>query len=303
MSNTGLQITTIQNEETNIKFLAAQKELYSTAKVFFVWQCIIVGPLAVLVSLSSIFLKNTVERFAWVFALYTIFALLAELVLDAIISKIKKKAATIQEQFDHQVLGIVWNNTMITRKVQLEEIYKFYRRHAKKNALNPVYDWYSPSVSQVNTNLATVLCQRTNCSYDFVLRKRFSNTILIVAIVIFVILFIISAITGLTTQSFIVEVLAPAAPIFILAWKQISANREAINNLSSLRDLIEALINNVSINSEIDEGTIRQIQDKIYHNRILNPLLPDWIFKKFRSKLEEGMHFSIEQQIQSLNRR
>jgi hypothetical protein len=300
MSNQGSQIVLIQNEEANIKLLAAQREIYTISKNTFIGQCIIAVPLSILVSIISVSFKGLADRLTLIFSLYSIIALLSEVFLDERISNLKKKAASIQELFDYKVLGIVWNDTLLPNKPDLELVFKYYSKYIRKNKLDNFYNWYSPEVKEIQTNLAAVLCQRTNCTYDFSLRRKYTSVISLLALTTFIILFLISASTGITTQSFVVQILAPFAPIFVLAFKQRLANKDSIENLSSLKDLLEAIISNARLDSSINEQTIRQVQDKIYYNRILSPLLPNWVFDKLRNQLEAGMHFSIQEKIKEL---
>ena len=93
--------------------------------------------------------------------------------------KLKKLAASIQEKFDTNVLLIDWNKTLLPSKPDDGLILRYYNKYIKKNKLDKLYGWYSNEVLPVKTNIATLLCQRTNCSYDFTLRKRYTNTILL----------------------------------------------------------------------------------------------------------------------------
>ena len=85
-----------------------------------------------------------------------------------------------------------------------------------------------------------------------------------------------------------------------MAYKQISTNKEAIENLKELKDLIEGRLENLSINDQVEPHLIRQIQDKIYLKRINSPLLPEWAYNLLRQNLEDEMHFSVKEKVKEL---
>ena len=124
---------------------------------------------------------------------------------------------------------------------------------------------------------------------------------MLLALATFLILFIISGFYSITLTSFITTVLFPSLPVFVLAYKQIRSNKEAIDNLSELKELIENELAVLKINDTIDTHMIRQIQDKIYLKRVNSPLLPEWAYNLLRNNLEDEMHFSVKEKIRLLS--
>jgi len=86
----------------------------------------------------------------------------------------------------------------------------------------------------------------------------------------------------------------------MFAYKEINSNTESIDNLEHLKNLIEQNLNNININSNIEKSLLRKIQDRIYTNRILSPLVPDFIYVIIRPKLEDEMNYSVQQKVESL---
>jgi hypothetical protein len=89
---------------------------------------------------------------------------------------------------------------------------------------------------------------------------------LLLAASTFIILLVVAGQFGLTVPSFISSVLFPSLPVFVLAFKQISGNNEAIEYLKELKDLIETELEKYQHQryNRFDNHLIRQIQDKIY---------------------------------------
>lgn len=302
MNEIGKHIVQEQDTEASIKYLASQNDIYRNGKSAFAYQVLIAVPIPIIISFFSPLLSNTEFKIAWIFILYSICATFFEFFLENRSLKRKKLAASIQEKFDCNVLLINWNKTLIPKKPDDGTIYRYYKKYIKGNDIDKLYGWYSKEVIVVNTNVATILCQRTNCSYDFTLRKRYSNLILLLAITTFASLFLISGFYNITLTSFIVNVVFPSLPVFVLSYKQISSNKDAIENLSELKDLIENELENVKIDDTIDIHIIRQIQDKIYLKRISSPLLPEWAYNLLRQNLEDEMHFSMKEKIREITK-
>lgn len=299
MTKTGTHIIESQNTDSNITKLAAQKHIYSVAKKLFLAQIIIVTVIPVVLSLLQIILKR-IEIINYIFAGYVALSLIAEVVLDIIINKKKELAAAIQESFDCSVLDIIWNYVLIEEKPTPEICLDYYSKYTKYGNISRLHDWYSIEIESVDTNIATVICQRTNCVYDFTMRNKFNLGLGLVAGSTFILLLGISLFANSSLSNFLLAVLFPSLPIFLLAIKQFIANNKSIKNLQALKSLIESTLSSVTIDSTINSERIRQIQDKIYTNRSSTPMLPDWVFEKFRSNLETQMHHGVASIIQDI---
>lgn len=303
MSEIGKHIIQEQDSDASIRYLAAQKQLYILGKSTFAFQVIIAVPIPIIISIITPHLSRSEQGIIWIFVLYSILATFLEFYCEDRAMKLKKLAASIQEKFDTYVLLIDWNKTLLPRKPEDGLILRYYNKFIKKNKVDKLYSWYSNEVLPVNTNIATLLCQRTNCSYDFTLRKRYANTILLIAASTFIILLIVAGQNAITVPSFISNALFPSLPVFVLAYKQITSNKEAIENLGELKNLIENELENIKLNDSLDSHLIRQIQDKIYLKRINSPLLPEWAYDFLRQNLEDEMHFSIKETVNELSKR
>jgi hypothetical protein len=278
MINTSKHIIQEQDSEVCIKYIAAEKQIYKCGKTTFAFQILISVPIPIIISIVTPLLGKSEQGNIWILVHYSMIATFLEIFCEKRALRLKKLAASIQEKFDTTVLLISWNKTLIPNKPQDEVILRYYNKYIKKNKLEKLYGWYSNEILSVNTNIATLLCQRKNCSYDFTLRERYKNTILLIAISTFFILLILEGQDGITVLTFVSHVLFSSLPVFVLAYKQIASNKEAIDNL------------------------IRQIQDKIYLKKINSPLLPEWAYNFLRQNLEDEMHFSIKETVRALTK-
>ena len=301
MNNTGKHITEKQNEDFHIDELLAQQRIYSNAKNFQGLLIFITVPLPVLIAIIIKISPELIDQTTWIFALYLIFASLGEKILDSTIGRLKKIAASIQESFDLTILNIESNETLNLAMIDKETI-RHYSKKPKQDIkkIEEVTNWYSINIIGLPTNIASMLCQRTNIYYDFSVRKRYNFLMTIFATFTFITLLIISLINALDLKSFLVEVVLPSIPIFVFAYKEKNTNIESIDNLKHLKKLIESSLSNLNINDEIEDGILRKIQDRIYANRLLSPLIPDLIYKIVTPKLEDEMNYTVEERIKIL---
>lgn len=301
MDNIGKHILDTQIENYQIDELLAQKNIYSNAKILQGILIFITIPLPIILALLIKYYPNLIEEKNWVFVLYLISASLIEKVLESFIDRYKKLAASIQETFDIKVLIIEENETLNTVNID-SEIIRAYSKKPRTNTdkVDKVTNWYSLNLITIKTNIASILCQRTNIYYDFSVRKRYTWAMRILVIFTFTILLIISLENNINLKSFLIEVVIPSIPVFMFAYKEINSNTESIDNLEHLKNLIENTLSGLNINSTIEKSLLRKIQDRIYSNRILSPLIPDFLYYILRPKLEDEMNYSVAQKVQNL---
>lgn len=297
MANKGKKILKRQNQDNHIDDLLAQKTVYSLAKNYQGLLIFITVPLPIIISIIVKLDPKLIDQSSYIFALYLVFAAIGE----KIVERLKNVAASIQEQFDCEVLDIPTNETLNSLFIDKETIRRNSKNARKnKSLVQKVTSWYSLNLKDVKTNIASLLCQRTNITYDYSVRKRYKSTVLILSILTVATLFLLSLFNDLSLQTFLIEVILPSIPVFMFAYKEINSNVESIDNLNHLRNLIESKLKDVNINSEIDVELLRKIQDRIYHNRVLSPLIPDFIYYFVRTKLEDEMNYSVKKKLEIL---
>lgn len=296
--NRGKNILENQNNSYHIDELLAQQNLYSKAKKLQFIVFIIAIPVPILLAIViKEFPKLEIDK-STLFVLFALLGAFTEKVLEAFINRYKKLAASIQEKFDTSVLDIETNETLNTAQAD-EEIVRRYSKKLKnkEDKVKNVKNWYSLKINEVNTNISTLLCQRTNIYYDFSVRRRYNRILIGTTIITFLILLLISLQNEFDLRAFLIEALIPIIPLFMYVYNNINNNNESIDNLVHLKKIIEEQIKNIKLTDELDPSLIRSIQDRIYTNRILSPLIPNFLFKRMRPNLEDEMNYSVEQKI------
>jgi ABC-type multidrug transport system fused ATPase/permease subunit len=298
MNKIGTNILERENMPVNMHRLAAQNQIYSEAKSLFALQFFLNAVVTVLLLVIGLVVNHFWKiKIDWVRSLYGLIILVVDqLIISTYINQLRQKAASIQELFDCDVLTIDWNKVLVGEKPTPEDVNKYYKKYLKKvGNLDEFKNWYAHTISEIDSNAAKVICQRSNYSYDYALRKRFLFWLSGITVSILILLFILSTGHNLEMQSFCILVIIPFMPILSLTFKLYNEHTISVKHLDSLKSNLGSLWSTILKGDEANlETTIRQIQDKFYLNRKSNPLIPDWVFKKMRNGLEEQMYYSVD---------
>ncbi|MHC1685935.1 MAG: S-4TM family putative pore-forming effector [Clostridiaceae bacterium] len=284
-----MSISEKQNSEWNLKRLAAQRQLYTEAKTLMGIQFILSGVFI----LALAILSNIIDE---KYRAYTAFAAIAisildELLLSKRIDNIKENAARIQEEFDCDVLEIPQNKIKIGNHSMMEIIQEKSKKYTSKNNDYSVFtNWY-PGIDEEDNRFYRLVCQATNCWWNQNLRKWYSLILLTSLSCVFAMLLFLAIIKGITVSVFLMSVLSPILPAFILVYKTKKDNSKAIENLNHMKSKLDEIISKAE-NSEPypDEQLIndsRCLQDMIFDNRASSPLIPDKLYFRKRNKYEE----------------
>lgn len=291
------KIRETQLEETQLKRLGAQRRLYSYAKVIQGWQ-MTVNVLAVLVlsGLSAIFPGFAI----WVPLISLVLTVLNSWELTPWQKSLQEKAAKIQEAFDCHVLELNWRELSIGSPVEIETVEFYASKYERKDSgYSELKNWYSTAVSELPIDWARFICQRTNLWWDSKLRKRYVKWISVVLAALTVCALIFGMLDGLTFEEFILAVVPPLAPAFLLGCQQSRENKEFAANLDRLRTCVEGLWANALKNGDPDELTnaSRELQDAIYNHRRTSPLIPDKFYDCLKKENEDLMNKAAEEYV------
>lgn len=300
--NKGQEIINNQNLNINIDKLLAQRRLYSNAKKVNYILISLTVFIPIIISLITNFSIIEINDKHWIYVLYTVIAIVLEKIFEIYIDRCKKSAASIQENFDTTILEIPKNELLNTTYIDSDIIRKYSKKDKNiSRKVNKVTNWYSKEIENIDTNIAILFCQRMNICYDQNIKKKYNILLIILSILTFFILLGFSLFNNFSLMKFMIEVILPSIPIFNFTYKEFSTNLESVDNLQKLREIIEQNLNSVSINDSIDIQELRKIQDRIYQNRILSPLIPNFIYNFLWSELEDQMNYSVKTKIEEIS--
>jgi hypothetical protein len=299
MNKTGERIIEKENQQKNIERLAAQKEMYFTAKRLFFAQFIVTVVITIALALAAVALSafRSTTDLNWVRGSYGVMAAIVDLfLLNHFINQLRQRAAAIQELFDCDVLDLEWNNVCVGEKPKPEEIKKYADKHLKRvKSYDKLKTWYAETIKEVDGAAAKVICQRSNFAYDSTIRKSFLYWLVGIALAILVVVVVISLAINEQTRAVVSMSLFPILPILVFLGKLAKEHHGSLHNLESLKSSIVSLWSDVLKGTARDvDTTIRQIQDKIYQNRKSSPLIPEWFYDRKRPGLEEQMYYGVD---------
>ena len=285
------KIPETQLEPTQLKRLAAQRQLYSDAKVFQAVQIGLsaLGPpiLAVLVAFFSL-------RPAYAASFGIIVTFLNILWFTPRQQSLKEKAAKIQELFDCDVLELPRRELMTGSPLEMiEAIEKSSSKYKRKaNDDSKLENWYPKDVGELPLHLGRVVCQRSNCWWDAQLRRRYAKWVIGGVLVVLIVVVFLGFIGGLSLEKIILAMVNPLMPAFALGIRQYKEHTESATRLDKLKEYAEELWEKAVGDANPDELTrdSRELQDAIYNHRRTSPLIFDWLYRHLRKDDEELMN-------------
>lgn len=282
-------ISSEQNLKTHLQQLAAQRNLYSTAKTIFGLHLILSIPVTIIIAgISFTHPKIKVYGAVWGIGIF----LLDVLCLSPWIKNLKTKAAGIQEAFDCELFKLPFDE-LRTGKTPEPELIKAqsdkYKKIEKK--MPPLTDWYDKSVGDLPLHLGRLSCQRSNCLWDSNQKKHYANILIAIAVISFLAIFIPAITTDISLKSFILA-FNTFMPLLAFCYRQYVENKEAATRLDTLKDFAVKVWNDSFQNISEGEATIlsRRLQSEIYESRKKGPLVFDFFFKFFRDDFESQMN-------------
>lgn len=284
-----------QNSEKQLRRLAAQRQLYSTAKRIFGAQLVLGGPIAVICAITALALP-AVEGYV---AVWAVIITLCDLFwLEPWQKRLKDRAAKIQEVFDCDVLNLSWNDIKVGKKPDAELVKEQADKYFKhvQNPL-PLSNWYPTVVGSLPIDMARIVCQRSNCWWDSNQRKHYATLVVTTLAVICLSILIVGFIGGLNLEKFFLVIVAPLLPAVVIGIRQYSDQMEAAERLDKLKEHADELWTAAIQPSPASDLAIKSrfLQDEIFENRRKSPFVFDWIFRRVRNSYEDQMNYSAEQ--------
>lgn len=217
---------------------------------------------------------------------------------------LQEKAAKIQQLFDCDIFELDWSQLCSGSRPEPELVVSSAAKYRKKdpNYLN-LKDWYPVSVAQLPIHEARLICQRSNIWWDAKQKLRYCKLILFGLIAITIIVFLVGLVGGLTLEKFVLAIVIPLLPAFIFTIRQYIENKQAATRLDNLRENSENIWQQV-INRRITPQELEResyiLQNQIYDNRRLSPLIFDWLYYRLKKQNEVEMNKGAETLIKEL---
>lgn len=264
-------ITTEQNNPNLIELLKAQRIAYSQCKrfQFFDVISILIAITFPLIALIKPEYQNPINAFG---VLWTVAYLLTELYRKSKTTQ----GATIQEQFDTELYGLSWNHILCKSKVNVDTIQELSSKYKK----NDLQNWYSTKIdNSLPREIAIILCQRINFSWEINQRKKFVGFLSVITAVYYLIYIVIGFTQNIGFFDLLI-LLSPSIPFLVFSVQNILSLRSHIKSKNETLNFIDAELENYRANRSIPSSeNLRQIQDTIFTERTVPEKVPDWFYR------------------------
>ncbi|WP_142509321.1 S-4TM family putative pore-forming effector [Lysinibacillus sphaericus] len=268
-----------QNTPENIIYLRGQRQAYKQAKNFYMWRML----LSIAWPIIAVILYFTFENeIANAVIVVSSLILIATFIIEYYEKAFTKMGATIQESFDTNVFNLKWNSHLIGGKISKEDIVLLAEK--EKTEEYKLKDWYT-GIATDNESEYTLKAQRMNTAWSIKQKEKFSMFLFLSGILIFTSLVIIGCYTGFELYDFLIMLFFPTVSLFIYLFKGWFDFLQQVKELKRITSSIDDLLDK---QTKVTKQELRSIQDSIYiHGRIPNNIIPDVLYNRMRSKLEQ----------------
>ncbi|MET0779530.1 MAG: S-4TM family putative pore-forming effector [Candidatus Saccharimonadales bacterium] len=285
-----------QDDPSVLRFLVAQRKLYSQSKRWLGLRLIGMGVIGIAAPLATLHWQNTAVTVGavagtWVFLGRTAFIIFEK--------RLSARAAAVQEIFDTELFGM---SSLGERSptASLEEIAVLVGPDAEIMEVarrEKLLGWYA--INPVAGGLVSVaICQRTNAAYSSDLLKVMAKTWLTAIGLWGVLLVALSLILHFSLSTFLLGILLPLLPAFLDTfeyWKGIK--RASVDRASLSREIQEKIETN-----DVTGEDLLVWQSRMYELRRDAPQVPDFLYRLMRSGNERTMK-SVATQLSNKIRR
>jgi len=287
-----------QNTIKQLQRLAAQRQLYSSAKKVFATQVWLSGPLAVALAFLGIYMPSA----RGYIGLWTILLVLVDSFwLTPWQKALRDRAARAQELFDCDVLNLPWNTLKAGERLDPELVKEQSDQYGLwAHKMPPLENWYSVNGSDLPLPIARVACQRSNCWWDSEQRKRYALIVVVSVTALLVTVIWVALVKQSTIEDLLIRALVPMVPLFLLGFRQYSEQKDAAARMDKLKEHAGKLWLDALSGQPPEEAILaaRNLQDEIFESRRRSPLVFDFVFRRLQPTLEGQMNYGAEELFQ-----
>lgn len=293
-----------QNTEENLLKMKALRNLHFKAekllKIEIFIGGLLIGSLYFLLPLSAPYIfsffkinYSIIQPFIGFFTplLSLIFTLFDLSIINPRITNIKRKTASLLEEFDGNVLQLPWNKIKINHINEEEILYNAQQYQEKSNNTESLKNWYPEIIDKLPLPIGRILAQKTNCWWENNLRENYIKILKIGGLFILVLVVISTIYVALNNQTLINGIrtliygLLSFLFYYVFLMRQINDHNNSRKRLSRLMGKIEVIWKDIlDSKSQNLDVLSRQIQDEIFDFRKTTPIIFDWFYNYEKKK-------------------
>ncbi|GAA4237799.1 hypothetical protein GCM10022254_51110 [Actinomadura meridiana] len=207
-----------------------------------------------------------------------------------------RSAATLQEMFDADLLGLPWNRVAVGDRISEDEVSRLSRRfRGDENRLRGYYLVAETAAPPYDL----LFCLEQNLAWGSRIRLRFSQVMLGTLVLWSITGVLITLAIGATVSTLITGWFVPSLALLVLCLEmyrtQMASTRERLRVLGLVRVAIEEPSSPVLATSASLTLFARQVQDTLFHMRRLQPRLPTWFFQRHHDR--DKADFQVRMQL------
>jgi uncharacterized membrane protein len=249
----------------------------------------------------------------WLALIGICFAVFAVLFLNQREHALRKRSATIQEQFDCDVLQLPWNPIAVEEPPAPEPVAGAPEgTTSDSESQDSQQSGYSPEADAVPLVAARLIRQRANLYSDSELRRPYAVLLWMAALAVPVVLIVWTLASGRDLAALLI-VFAAGLPFVLWTGQEARSQNDAADRVQRLRkcadDIWKTLIAEVLRQpawERIDEhrylDASRTLQDQIYLHRVESSKVPDWFYKQSRERSERQTSGLVRELVEEFQR-
>ncbi|MGP2435888.1 S-4TM family putative pore-forming effector [Streptomyces sp. JW3] len=193
-------------------------------------------------------------------------------------------AATLQEMFDADVLGLPWNNVAVGARIGNDEVSRLSRSfRGSEVRLRGYY-----LVVEAAAPYDVLFCLEQNLAWGSRIRLRFAQLTLGVLVLWSTVGVLLALATGGTVSRLITGWFIPSLGLLLLCLQtyraQMASVQERLRVLGLVRSVIDEPASPVITTPDALPRFVRQVQDALFQVRRLQPRLPIWYFRRYHDQ-------------------
>jgi len=284
-----MDIAQEQNSLESLRLLAAQKRMYSQAKLIHFARVVAVLLLELAAPFVALGRPEWKEKLELGGAFVT---LISAFILTGIETSRVRQAATVQEELDTHLFRLPWNRTLVGAEVAPEFINRAVSGY--RGGEDKIRDWY-PDPSGAPYPKDVLLCQRTNLVWGVRLQSTYAYALLALTLGYLLIGLWVGRHENL--PAYAVAILVPALPALLEAIDTYRRHTESVREKTELLAHVEDLLHDKSKATRPTQtvDACRRVQDAIYLLRSTKPLVPDWWYWLWRKRFDMDARAAVHE--------
>ncbi|MGC4907079.1 S-4TM family putative pore-forming effector [Streptomyces cyaneofuscatus] len=274
-----------QNIAVNIKLLAAQRRLYSDAKIVYSLRIAVVFLGAFLtISAAAAFPDARV----YIGAVSTFVGFLVSLLGVGREKRKNKEAAASQELFDTNVFSLPWNDNLAERPSGA-----VVSEAALRYTKNDLQDWYTDT-TPVPRPLDILICQRSNLGWSIAAHRAWSALFAAIGLLLLLYATAAALLLGSSLATTLIGFYLPLIPGIKECVENWRSNADSIHSKQKVDGKALAIWVRAVEKKQVPHiGECRQLQDLILMSRQVNSPIPDWFYDRMKEKNQKAMEMSV----------